>query len=154
MKITTIHGTLTSHGGSKGIADGLQQYHHLTFQEVGGGELIARNVRVWGDVDRLLQVGSQGTFVIGKDIFAPNELHAIRIGEHEAFNPYIKKGLAKAYAIMGVMLILGLALSFILIGIPIALMAIYRMIQVPRMRRKLQDTLRAEGFKMATVREI
>jgi len=151
MKITTISGVIQTLGESK--YGGVKVYDYISILGSDGQDVIARKVRVLGEVDRLLSPGAKGTFIFAKTFFF-NELHAIKVGNQEAYSGWLQGEMGKVYLGLILALILSLALSFILIGIPFAILTVWAMIKMPSWKAMIVNTACEEGFKLSVARRI
>jgi len=122
-------------------------YRYLSFTDDDGRQVTVEKVRVWVDVARLLSPGTHGTFVFTK-AFGQTELHGIRLADKEGVSEFIDSGLAKVYIRLLGLLVVGLILSFVFIGIPIALIAIYGMVRMPGWRKTLVKHMKQAGFQL------
>ncbi|MEO8627347.1 MAG: hypothetical protein ABI612_04505 [Betaproteobacteria bacterium] len=129
-------------------------YDYISLQDRSGKDVIARKVRVRDAVDRLIAPGAEGTFIFAKALFNQTELHVIRVGDREAYSSWLTTGLWKAYLGFGAMLVIGLALSFVYIGIPFVILCIWGMVMLPLWKAKLLQAARSEGFKLTSVQRI
>ena len=153
MRVTTIDGRIEVLGESWKQQGRVKTYDYISFQDRDGQDIVARKVRVWDEVDRILSPGARGVFVIGKVIGA-NELHAVKVGDREAFSEWLQGGLGKIYALLVFLLVFGLLLSWLLIGIPLVILAIWGLFGLSPWRKQLIAAARAAGFKMTAVKII
>jgi len=167
MKVITIEGQIETLGESIKEKTGvLKTYDYISMRTANNEDVIAKKVRVWNEVDRLLLPGMSGTFIFAK-MLGSNELHAIRFGDQEAYSNFLQESLAKRYVSLGaslvglliLLLILKLAsgglifsLILILIGSPIVLLMIYAMIIMPFCKNQLISSSKQAGFQFNKIR--
>lgn len=154
MKINVISGTIETLGESVKDQSGVKTYDYISLRNDDGQDTLARKVRVWDDVDRMLVPGASGTFVFSKLLFLPNELHAVRIGDREAYSEWLQSGLGKVYVQFTVILIIGLLLSFFLIGIPLVILAVVAIVMMPKWKADLIARAKESGFAFKSVKRI
>lgn len=160
MRVVTIHGTLNTIGESISKVkkekpfgrsgpdfEPYTTYRYLSFTTDDGDQVMVEKVKIWIDVARILRAGGHGSFVLTKAFFEW-ELHAARVDGVEATSEFIDQGLAKNYRSLIFGLLIFLALSVVLIGIPFVLLILYAMIRMPGWRRQVVDAARAAGFQL------
>jgi hypothetical protein len=153
-KITTVKGFLTAYGESTlDQRSGNKRYSYISITDEDGDEVYIKKVTVPQDVDRLITTGDNVTIVVAKNIFG-REIHSARVGTREAHSKFIEGNWGVIYAACIGLLICGLVLSFIIIGIPIVLIAIYAMVTLPGTRRKIIAAAKAEGMTMKKAKRI
>lgn len=167
MKITVINGRISALGESRKRGPAVS-YDYVSFEEANGQTILAKKVRVFEDVDRLLSPGAEGTFVLCKAM-GSTEMHAARVGTREALAGFLDgDGLGKAYRGLAILLIMGIAclvigvpFSLILIGLPFLFggiylvgMAVYAAIKLPQWRNELTQAAMQQDFKFGAVQRL
>lgn len=157
MKLNIIKGTIKTLGGisleaitSGAISDGA--YSDIVFQDEEGREIVAKKVHAPARVNRLLQEGKTGTFIIGKvhPIFGVNKVFAARVDGKEADD--LDVGMSyylRQYVLYFSGLFLGLLFSFLLLGIPVFLYCLFMIITLPLSIAKIRKAALNSGFKLA-----
>ena len=163
MKNYVVDGTIEVLGdyvatGRKNKSVEMKKYAYIQFREADGGEVLVKNVEVPIDVDRILEPGAMGKFLISKSTFPPaRSLLAAKVGDREAVNGYVLGGATSyvgAYLQFLVLLIPCLFLSLIFIGIPLALMVVWMMIRYPSWMADLRKVARNAGFHLKRAKTI
>lgn len=156
MKTHTIEGELRVLGeyisSSQGDNVTKKRYSYLEFLGDDGNVALVKKVNVPLDVDRILTPGSKGTFLVSKSFFpSSTDLWAARIGDEEAVNEFVNGGAKQyiqVYFLLILVVIVGALLSFLLIGIPILLAALWAMIRWPMWMKNLRIKAKQAGFSM------
>lgn len=129
-----------------------KRYSYLEFVAEDGNVTLVKKVNVPLDVDRILSPGSKGAFLVSKSFFpSSTDLWAARIDDEEAVNEFVAGGTKQyiqVYFFLSLMVIVGSVLSFILVGIPILLVALWAMIRWPMWMKNLRAKARQAGFSM------
>jgi hypothetical protein len=163
MKNYVVDGTIEVLGdyvatGRKNKSVEMKKYAYIQFSERNGDEILVKNVEVPVDVDRILEPGASGKFLVSKSLFPPSRsLLAAKVGHREAVNDYVLGGVGSyvgAYLQFLVLLIPCLFLSFIMIGIPLALAVIWMMIRYPAWMANLRKVARDAGFHLKRAKSI
>ena len=163
MKNHVIDGTIEVLGdyiatGRKNKSVEMKKYAYIQFSETNGDELLVKNVEVPVDVDRILEPGATGKFLISKSTFPPSRsLLAAKVGGREAVNEYVLGGVGSyigAYLQFLVLLIPCILLSFLMIGIPLALMVIWMMFRYPAWMADLRKVAKNAGFNLKRSKSI
>jgi TM2 domain-containing membrane protein YozV len=148
MKVIAVRGTLQTLGEyTYNEKTRIKRYDYLSLLGDDGRQTVVRKVTVWQDVDRLLDAGSEGTFIFSKSFFS-TELHAIKVFGQEATSQFIDEGLGKAYFGIFVGIIFAALLSIVLIGIPLLLLLIWTAFRLPSWRAKIVAVAKGEGFAL------
>lgn len=150
MRISAVKGTIDVLGVSNVSSREFTIYDYISIITEDQGDVMVRRVKVWNEVDRLLNTGSFGTFIFMKVPLGGNELHAIKIDDREAFSRWLVSGLGGIYFFLVIGLILGVLTSVFLIGIPLAIVCIWGLIMFPSWKRQLRDVAEQNGFKFNT----
>ncbi len=149
MRINIVQGEIETLGESSKEENMVKTYDYISFRDVTGQDIVVKKVKVWNEVDRILVPGVAGTFVIAKFVGVGNELHAAKVADREVLSDWLQGGsMTKMYAILFVVLLLGIFTSFIVVGIPLVVLAIWGLFGLPRWRKHLQEAARRAGFKL------
>ncbi|MCI4643510.1 MAG: hypothetical protein MRY64_01875 [Hyphomonadaceae bacterium] len=163
MKNHVVDGTIEVLGdylatGRQDKSVEMKKYAYIQFRETGGDEVLVKNVTVPVDVDRILEPGATGLFLISKSTFPPSRsLLAAKVGDREAVNEYVLGGAGSyvgAYLQFLVLLIPCILLSFIMIGIPMAMIVIWMMIRYPAWMANLRNVAMNAGFNLKRAKSI
>lgn len=151
MKFITVEGNLTEYGQSQ-IAGSARKYSYLMI-ETAEGPVKIKNAISQDELTHLIEPGNHIKIIIGK-IFFDSFIMAIESDGKSVISSDAKYT-GKAFIFYGLIgITFSLLLSLVLIGIPILVYCIYKVIEAPFAAAKLKRLIKSEGFEQKAVRTI
>jgi len=160
MKFIPITGRLTFVGNSTapatkdaGKPNANWTYSSLVFREEGTGEEITvENCKVTGTLNRHIEPGEEGTFLVARD-GRERTLLGFKNEHHQTINDWVTNPEGRVL-IPVMMFVVGLVASLIVIGIPILIYSIFLFFKLQRLPGQLKKGLQDHGFTVRAARTV
>ncbi len=142
MKIISIKGVISDMGAYGDKFNGIRIFSSANFRDEGNNETKLTQLKVPKQIaEEVMKVGTRGVF-----LFTNNKFLGAKVGEREYHSDFLRGNLTTTYVVLGILLLVGLLSATMLIGIPIAILAVWGLIKAPKWRNEAVLVARNAGF--------